>query len=66
MARVAKRVQDDVTVSRVIDIPGWVYNLLITRAAKERRGVKGQIEQELERWGERILTADDEHTPTSL
>jgi hypothetical protein len=60
MARTPKRVNDATPVNRVIEIPGWVYNLLIDRAHKERRPVKSQIEIELERWGERQLVNEDD------
>ena len=51
MAKIARKVAEDKTVSRVIEIPGWVYNLLIDLADLERRNVKGQIERVLEEWG---------------
>lgn len=65
MARTPRRVDDAAIVNRVIEIPGWVYNLFIDRAMKERRDVKSQIETELERWGERILVTEEDEQPAT-
>jgi hypothetical protein len=48
----ADKVQADQHVERLISMPGWVYNLFIERATRERRPVKYQIELELERLAE--------------
>lgn len=54
MARKPEKVQDDAPVERIVSIPGWVYNLMIDRALEQKRGVKYQIEYELERWGKQM------------
>ena len=54
MPRVADKVRDDGSVERLVSMPGWVYNMFIDRAAKERRPVKYQIEHDLEKLAEEM------------
>lgn len=61
MARKAKHVPEDQPVERIVSLPGWLYNLLVDRAERERRGVKYQIEVDFERLArEHLLPAGQE------
>jgi hypothetical protein len=59
MGRVAGKVDESASVERLVKMPGWVYNLFIERATKERRLVKNQIEMELERLAEKYALQQD-------
>ena len=63
MARHPRRVDDQDVVERVIQIPGWIYNLMIDLAAEQRRDVKSQVVFELERSAQRIRKTRLESTP---
>jgi len=63
MARHPRRVDDQAVVERVIQIPGWIYNLMIDLAAEQRRDVKSQVVFELERSAQRIRKTRLESTP---
>jgi hypothetical protein len=60
MTRAAIKVDEAGSINRQITIPGWVYNLFIEKANREKRPVKNQIELELEQLAEqhkRLLEA---------
>jgi len=63
MARHPRRVDDQDVVERVIQIPGWIYNLMIDLAAEQHRNVQSQVVFELERSAQRIRKTRLESTP---
>jgi len=63
MARHPRRVDDQAVVERVIQIPGWIYNLMIDLAAEQHRNVQSQVVFELERSAQRIRKTRLESTP---
>lgn len=52
MAKKAERVLDEQMIERTVWVPGWAYNFLIERAARQNKpwnNVKAELSQLLER-----------------
>lgn len=49
MAKPPKKVEPESTVKRTVPMPGWVYNVMIDAAQRDRRDVNAQIAVLLER-----------------
>lgn len=49
MARVPQKVDEKTTIKRSIPMAGWVYNIMIDEAKREKRDVNAQIALVIER-----------------
>ena len=61
-----KATGDDEVIERLVPMPGWVYNLMASRAAAQKRTTKYQISFELERLARKMKDQgikDDEAGP---
>jgi hypothetical protein len=66
MAKKPEKVPDNVIIERTLFIPGWGYNFMIDRAAKERRDVKAELSLLLERAIKAEMTSEGKEPGNSL
>jgi hypothetical protein len=59
MAKKPVKVDSSATVERTIHIPGWGYNFVIERAAKQRRDVKAELSLIMEQALREMMSAEE-------